>query len=197
MGEGLLRQRRNLLITAILLWIMKYGGVTFSKVSFVGFDIAFKNPNALILSIWVAFAYFLFRYYQYFSDEGVKKLQSVFHYAIESKCEPIIRNLVKEKYPKNTNGYYSYASLKHNSWIFKVEIPNTIYNEGEYIGGGSFELTIKRSQLWKGIVSAIMDSVLRNSVVTDYLLPLVVACYVLYYSGADDWRGSFLNFFNN
>lgn len=184
MGEGLLRQRRNLIITSVLLWVMKYGGVTFTKFSFVGFDIQFKNPNVLILSIWISFAYFLFRYYQYFSDEGIKKLQNVFIIAFENKCAPIIRNLVKEKFPTNNDAIsYSYESLKRNSWV---------YNGHGLNGGVSFELTIGRWQLRKGIMSAIMDSVFRNSVVTDYILPLMIACFVLYYCGADDWRGSFL-----
>ncbi len=193
MGEGLLRQRRNLMIASILLWIMKYGGVTFSKVSFVGFDIAFKNSNALILAIWIAFAYFLFRYYQYFSDEGVKNLQSVFSQAIQNKCAPIIRSLVEEKFPASHAPFgYRYDFLKQNAWIYKG---NTLNNGGH--NSTPFELPIARWKLWKGIMSAIMDSVFRNSVVTDYLLPLVVACFVLYYCGVDDWKGSFLNFFSN
>lgn len=186
MGEGLLRQRRNLIITSILLLVMKYGGVTFTKFSFVGFDIQFKNPNVLILSIWIAFAYFLYRYYQYFSDEGINKLQSVFIRAFENKCAPIIRNLVTEKFPNNNNNTvsYSYDALKKNSWVYK----------GYTINGfsTSFELPIGQWQLWKGIVSAIIDSIFRNSVVTDYLLPLLIACFVLYYCGVDDWSGSFL-----
>lgn len=190
MGEGLLRQRRNLMIASILLWIMKYGGVNFSKISIVGFDLEFKNPNALILSLWIAFGYFLFRYYQYFSDEGVKKLQSVFNEAYESKCKPIIRTLVEENYPTNTHKNYSYFILKSNSWIYK----GAILNEGGR-DTTPFEFPIERWQLWKGIMSAIMDSIFRNSVVTDYILPLLIACTVLYYCGVDDWKGSFLNIF--
>lgn len=200
MSEGLLRQRRNLMITSILLWIMKYGGVTFTKFSFVGFDITLKNPNVLILSLWIAFAYFLFRYYQYFSDEGVKKLQSVFSGTIENKCEPIIRNLVKEKFPTNNDAIrYSYAFLKRDSWIYKGHALGSEFDPitGTNIGSGHFELPIKRSQLWKGIVFAMIDTIFRNSVVTDYLLPFAVACFVLYYCGVDDWRGSFLIFFGH
>lgn len=48
MGDGLLRQRRNLITTCVLLWLMKYGGVSFSKFSLAGFDVEFKNPEALI-----------------------------------------------------------------------------------------------------------------------------------------------------
>ena len=193
MGDGLLRQRRNLIITCVLLWVMKYGGVSFSKFSLAGFDIVFKNPNVLILSIWIAFAYFLCRYYQYFSDEGIDKLQRIFGEAFEQKCEPIIRHLVKEKFPTNNDALrYSYAFLKRDRWVYK----------GQAIGGydptyGSsineeFELAISRWKLSRGILSAILDSVFRNSVVTDYLLPFAFAGFILLYCGANDWSGSFL-----
>lgn len=195
MGEGILRQRRNLLITCVLLWVMKYGGVTFSKFSLAGFDVAFKNPDALVLSIWIAFAYFLYRYYQYFSDEGVDKLQRVFNAALEKKCEPIIQSLVKSKFPTNNDAIrYSYAFLKRDRWVYKGHALGGEYDPstGTVIGNEHFELAIGRRKLWKGILSGVMDSIFRNSVVTDYLLPFVLAFFILYYCGTNDWSGSFL-----
>jgi hypothetical protein len=193
MGEGLLRQRRNLIIACALLWVMKYGGVTFSKFSLAGFDVVFKNPNALILSIWIAFAYFLYRYYQYFSDEGIGKLQRVFSAALEQKCEPIIGHLVKEKFPTSNDVVrYSYAFLKINRWIYKGQAKGGYDPTYGSAINEQFELAISRWKLWKGILPAVIDSVFRNSVVTDYLLPFALACFILYYCGANDWSGSFL-----
>lgn len=193
MGEGLLRQRRNLIIACLLLWVMKYGGVTFSKFSFVGFDVVFKNPNALILSIWIAFAYFLFRYYQYFSDEGIAKLQQTFDTALENKCRPIITHLVKQQFPANNDALlYSYAFLKRDRWKYRVQTLSPYDSATGSAGNEQFEMTISRWKLWKGILSAVLDSVLRNSVVTDYLLPFGLACFILYYCGTNDWSGSFL-----
>ena len=86
--------------------------------SFAGFDVEFANPDAVILAIWIAFAYFLYRYYQYFSDEGIENLRKVFARALENKCESIIKNLVKEKFPTNNDAIrYSYSSLRSNGWL--------------------------------------------------------------------------------
>lgn len=195
MTEGLLRQRRNLFITCVLLWVMKYGGVTFTKFSLAGFDVVFARPGVLILAIWVAYAYFLYRYYQYFSKEGVLKLKSVFAEALEEKCEPVIRSLVKRAHPHyNVALRRNFATLRGNGWIYQGQdlIPD---------GGGTirevppFELRIAPWKLSGGVVRAILDSIFRNSVVTDYLLPFAFADYILWYCGALDWYGSPLQFF--
>lgn len=189
--EGLLRQRRNLIITCALLWLMKYGGVTFSKFSLAGFDVTFGNPEALTLSLWIAFVYFLFRYYQYFSSEGVATLTKVLGQALEVKCAPRIRSLVKSECPDNHDAVgYSYQHLKNWQWVYR----------GQKIGGdslgqqvivGAIELPISKWKLRNGIAAALLDTTFRNSVVTDYLLPFIFAAGIIWYCGANDWRGSF------
>lgn len=200
MGDGLLRQRRNLITTCVLLWMLKYGGISFSKFSIAGFDVEFSNPDALITAIWIGFAYFLYRYYQYFSDEGIKKLQRVFSEAFEQKCNPIIRHLVTSSYPTNNHNIgYSFAALRNCDWLYKGHALGNGYDSdtGSVPGSEHFELKIKLRQLWNGIFSAIVDSIFRNSVVTDYLLPFALACYVLYYCGTGDWKGSFIRLWLN
>lgn len=195
MGEGLQRQRRNLITVGILLWMLKYGGVTFTKFSFAGFDVEFANPDAVILAIWIAFAYFLYRYYQYFSDEGIENLRKAFARALENKCEPIIKNLVKEKFPTNNDAIpYSYSSLRSNGWLYQGHALGGPYDPatGTMIGNEHFALPIERRELWKGVLAAVIDSIFRNSVVTDYLLPFAFAFFILYYCGSNDWDGSFL-----
>lgn len=197
MGEGLLRQRRNLIITSVLLWLMKYGGISFEKISFVGFDLKFKNPHALTAAIWIAFFYFLYRFYQYFSDEGVGNLNKVFHQAFEKKCKPVICGIVEKQYPNNQymTYPYSYANLKMKGGIMNGESLDGVAEDGSSIRT-SFEIPISRSMLWKPIYFAITDSIFRNSVVTDYLLPFFLAGVVIYYCGSNNWDGSFLRLFN-
>lgn len=197
MGEGLLRQRRNLITVSVVLWLLKYGGVTVSKFELAGFDIVLKKPEAFILSIWIAFAYFLYRYYQYFADEGVEKLQKVFAASIERKCEPLIRSLVKKAHPTNNDAHlYSYAFLKRDGWLYKGHALGEGYDTAtsSIPGNQYFELAIRRRQLWKGILLSMLDSIFRNSVVTDYLLPFAIAGFIIFYCGSNDWNGSFVQF---
>jgi len=194
MGEGLLRQRRNLITTCVLLWIMKYGGITFTKFSLAGFDVALKNPDSLTVAIWIAFSYFLYRYYQYFSDEGVSKLHGVFSSALENRCEPAIREYVMKEYPTNKEPIrYSYMILKVNGWVYRGRTLGGYEPTTGQVNDEQFEIKIDRWMLRKVIFIALMDSIFRNSVVTDYLLPFALAGGVLFYCGSNDWSGSFLH----
>lgn len=78
MNEGLLRQRRNLFTVCVLLWAFKYGQVQFTKMSVAGFDITFNRPEVLYLSLWAAFGYFFYRYYQYFVRHGEHEVTTLF-----------------------------------------------------------------------------------------------------------------------
>lgn len=196
MNEGLLRQRRNLIIVCIFLWIMKFGGVatTFSKLSFAGLDIEFKNPDALIQTIWIAFAYFFFRYYQYFVTDGIKVLHQVLNEVYEQRCSPVIQQFVKKKIhlndiKKSNNPYYKYKNLKINDWMFRYS-PKT--NSGDHY---THEFKITRWMLKKQILFAWIDVFFRNKASTDYLLPFFLSFFILYYCGSNDWNGSFLRFF--
>lgn len=195
MNEGLCRQRRNLMIVCIILWILKDGDVTFSELNIIGLNIKFKNPDAVYQFIWIAYAYFFYRYYQYFSNEGIKSLRLVFNDAFEIKCSPFIRKFVKKEIPSLDNAMlFSYAYWKNNGWKSTIDYTQPDCRDPDY--GTSItskvDLNLNPWILWKGILSAIIDSIFRNSVVTDYLFPFVFAGFIPYYCGSNDWSGSFL-----
>lgn len=193
MGEGLLRQRRNLLIVCILLWFARYAGVTLNKANFAGFDVEIKNMDAMFTALWIAFAYFLYRYYQYFADEGVTNITRTIQKAFEEHCNPKIKELVKETQPESNDGVnYSYAVLKHWQWIYQGQcyIKN---DKGENVRLDNFQLPIQRWQLRREIALALIDAVVRKSAVTDYLLPFAIAAGIIWYCGDAAWKGSFVN----
>ena len=203
MNEGLLRQRRNLIAVCVLLWVMKYGGVTFTKFSFVGFDIAFKNPNALTTTIWIAFTYFFYRYYQYITSEEIRKLSQGYKESTNSKCKPKIEEIILKCDPSHVSGgYCSFSHLRSNKWTYEWQSSMT-KEECEALGEPeppaysskmvSRSVLITPWMLRKQIINAVVDSTLRHSVVTDYLLPFFLAIGVLYYCGSPDWARSFFN----
>lgn len=170
---------------------MKYGGVSFTKFSLAGFDVSFQKPEALITSLWIAFGYFLYRYYQYFSVEGVSKLKEIFETSLEVKCEPIISRIVMNEYPAHSgSGRCSYNLLKQWKWVYHGQIINTDQTGNKAVE--NFKVLIRKRQLVRGIIFAFLDTVFRNSVVTDYLLPFMLSVFVIWYCGSDNWEGSFL-----
>ena len=145
MSEGLLRQRRNLFITCALLWFMKYGGVRLHKMALAGFDVELARPEVMTLALWIAFAYFLYRYYQYFASDGLPKLESEYSKAFETKCMPLIKNRVMAAYPRLHNDPdYRYFMLKQNGWIIKGHQKAVPGPDGKTPITDPFELPISR-----------------------------------------------------
>ena len=71
--EFFTRQRRNLLITSVVLWFVTYHGIQPNKVlNFFGFTINFEEPINAPLILFVMVFYFLLRYYQFASGHWYK-----------------------------------------------------------------------------------------------------------------------------
>lgn len=70
MSADLLRQRRNLLVSSLALTAIDLAGATLKKdVSVLGTALEFANPERVVWGLWVLWAYFLVRYWQYFNEE--------------------------------------------------------------------------------------------------------------------------------
>lgn len=193
MTEGLLRQRRNLFICCILLWAMKFGGISLTKISLAGFELSFKNPDVITLSIWLAFAYFFYRYYQYFIADGMEKLHAEKEFLLNKYCNEKIKYLYDKYRPsQKCECNYTFSNLKSQKWIITFSEHNDWEGNLEVMGTKK----INKLSLFKGGTQACMHIVFRSTVVTDYLLPFFFAFGILYYCGKNDWQGSFINFFN-
>jgi hypothetical protein len=183
MSDHLLRQRRNLIITCVLLWVLKYGGITISKFSLGGFEVAIKNPAALTLALWLAFFYFLYRYAQYFYTEGCGALTQVLDAALDERCAPRMRKIVEEKHPESDDfNQFNYKLLKTRNWLYQGQCLR--YETAAQVGEGrhqDIEMPIKRGQLRAERVSAYWHTFVVHNVGTDYILPFLLAAFVLLY----------------
>ena len=72
-SEGLLRQRRNLLLTSLLMPIFFLSGASIEKINLLGTIITVQSPEIIKYSIVVLFAYFFLRYWQYYQEETYVK----------------------------------------------------------------------------------------------------------------------------
>jgi hypothetical protein len=193
MSEGLLRQRRNLILTAVLLWLMKFGGVKFSKFSLAGFDVEFARPEALTICLWIAFFYFLYRYYQYFVPEGIPKLQADFENTLNRYAQTTLDRYVFKQEPDWSKGTRTPLSvLWKRHWVYEAE---SLIRDPDGVARKTQPFEIK-VPWWKFVhlaLATMLNLLIRTSLATDYLLPLVLAGYVLWYCGTAEWSGSFLN----
>jgi hypothetical protein len=66
LSPGLLRQRRNLMITSVLMPLFLLSGASLEEITLLGTKIAVENPSVIYVGISVIFAYTFIRYYQYY-----------------------------------------------------------------------------------------------------------------------------------
>ena len=104
MNDGLVRQRRNLFVSGILLLIFCYGDVEISGLSILNMKLSsFKNENLLPVGLWIIFGYFFIRYFQYFYGHGLVAIRNKLEELQEKCCSPLIEKHVREKYPYLNN----------------------------------------------------------------------------------------------
>ena len=196
MNEPLLRQRRNLFTTSALLFVLRGAGITVTKFTLAGFEVSVANPGFIYGCLWAVFGYFLYRYYQYFTAEGLTKLRETFAGVLDEKSSAAIYARVKASVPEVEPGLnYTYRILKNSNWSYRAQRPER-NTDGAIVQLHTVEVPISRWDLRFPIARALAEINLRNSVVTDYLLPFFVAGFVIWYCGRGEWLGSFASIFS-
>jgi hypothetical protein len=75
------RQRRNIIALSLFLLVYQSLGVELEKINLFGNELRVLNPDYVSKVMWVIYAYFLIRYYQYFhdtTDRGVKEAYDLY-----------------------------------------------------------------------------------------------------------------------
>jgi hypothetical protein len=183
MSEGLIRQRRNLFSASCVLIFLKFAEVEISRLSFLGLDFEkLGNPSALYLAIWVFFFYFMFRYYQYYAQEGNARLSRYFYEEMERRVMRRVRQLADEVKEQSNFHPHQLSTLENGGWKIRVT-----YDGGEdEVGGRKTEvenIMFPIRELNKYRILSLKNMTLHTSAVTDYILPFIVAIGTLLYCG--------------
>lgn len=70
LAEGFVRQRRALVATSVALSAFVGLGARLDNIEFLGNTLTLAAPLSVATPLWIAWGYFLIRYYQYFRDLG-------------------------------------------------------------------------------------------------------------------------------
>ena len=197
MSDGLLRQRRNLISISCVLVFVKFSGVKIDHLSFLSIDFgALDNPSAIYIAIWTAFFYFLFRYYQYFTQEGLRKLKQQYYECQEARIFRYVEALAKSIDARANHHPAQLKALENENWKFRVTYPGDQNPET-----GEIETTVKnfvvpKSVIYKKMFVSVCEASVNTSAITDYILPFLIAAFALVYCffGADS---SLLQAFRN
>ncbi|MCU7843311.1 MAG: hypothetical protein KZQ93_05680 [Candidatus Thiodiazotropha sp. (ex Monitilora ramsayi)] len=181
MSDGLTRQRRNLISISCILIFLKFAGVEISELTFLGLDFSkLGNPSALYLVIWVFFGYFLFRYYQYFSQEGKARLSRYYYEEMNKHVMNRSRELannVKEGANFHPN---QLSTLKSDKWVIRVTHSGVKNDAGERDPIVEY-VKFPINELKKYRVVSFLNINFHTSAMTDYILPFLVATVALIY----------------
>ena len=195
MTEDLRRQRRNLMVVSFILCFMKYGGIVITKTTLFGTEIQFANISAIYLALWLIWLYFCMRYYQYFMQEGVWKIRFSLNDMLTEKCRGKIKSLVTAKHPdaQGSSQMFDYNILKKVNWysilfIGQEPIKNDVYDQSK-----KFEMNIPIWLLWKEIMKSYYHVFFNQSIMTDYVFPVLFALFTFTYCNLGNWDGKILN----
>ena len=169
MEEGdILRQRRNLVAMSCLLIIFDLAKVEVAKVGVLGTDLIIGDVRVLAISMWVVWAYFLLRYYQFWRKErphlSVAIYEQVgqyaYNYAHSHKLPGTERNA---------------PSLHRPNWIrgWRIEVQSYKAGTGGMMTESITPVSPILALLWKA--RAWIRVAVHTPYFTEYALPLVLA----------------------
>jgi hypothetical protein len=173
MSDGLLRQRRNLMLVSCMLILFDGAGAKLEKVSVLGNELTAARPLALAIGAWIVWAYLLVRYLQYLGAEGNLGITD----AIDEKMLGYVksaRSLTPLVDEIGQQPYWVLAPVAPLRW--KVTLQH--YSpESSSVLESVHEITFLSGLWWR--LRAIVSVSWRTPKVTDYVLPLMLAALAL------------------
>lgn len=187
LSQDTIRQRRNLIITSLLLIFIKIADVKFgNQVSFLGATLTIGKPSVILNCIWLFEAYFLWRFYQYFStDKAYSSLISQFGDYLERYTLIKIVQLICK--PRNLKGLvgdgHTYKSLtRKDLFTYTVEATLSIdYLPSDGIEKRQTEIVqISVIKLEFLRLLAVIGFLFKARIITDYFIPYMLVIFALY-----------------
>ena len=128
-SEGILRQRRNLLISSIILPLFFFSGAEIEKTNLLGTIIKIENPLIIKISLVGLFIYFLWRYWQYYLEETwIQDMhRTIKNYIYSHESKALDRKARKKASFLNQDILnVSLAPNKHSFGLVFANIPDTL-----------------------------------------------------------------------
>lgn len=171
------RQRRNLLVTSLLLFFAKSYGLQYPEMNILGNKFEFETPLDVSFLLLIFLIYFLLRYYQFFRDIGDKGFYKEFEVRSRKLGAERAEKVFKAKYKNDFNKKISKSKLYDlKSWAavveYKTEGNAPVYQEKILLG--KFDQLLIFIQVWWSIT-------IHTPLVTEFYLPFVLGLLALSY----------------
>jgi hypothetical protein len=184
MSEPTLRQRRNLLLSSMVLIIFFHGQVEFvSEVKLLGTTLKVTNSDFIFPSLITLLLYFAYRFYQYFHvDEAYSVARSQYKALLKVKMHFIINQFVANNLPQGVNShsygvdYEKLVRTKPLDGKYPISVP---YHENNTFETQNVELLLPASLFRFKKYPVILNFLIKKKIITDYYLPYLFGSYAL------------------
>ena len=189
--DGFVRQRRNLIGTSLALFLYEKLGIVIDSINILGNTARITDPSSVTALLWIAWGYFLLRYYQYFRDMPDKGLSGAYHGWLSPLAKRVarktfIRSVVgHEEFGGNTP-HFTFKTLdvyraytrpwELGLWELEIEADVTYEIEGgvEARSLGKRRLNLSWKELAIAKVRSLLHVGLNTHFVTEYFLPFLI-----------------------
>ena len=203
LSDGLLKQRRNLLVTSLLLLFLQQSGATIEGLSVAGTSLKFSNPKAIYQGLWLLFFYFNLRYFQHYLDEGHIKFNSVWDSKFSKNARERAEVYVKKKVVESgitgeIDGLPDHALRQIPG--FKWQVDRGYIKWRDTAGGNDFfkhDINIPFRILWRSVIKTSYQIIMLGSSFTNYAIPFLLSAIAFASCGFSEWSGSLLKLLFN
>ena len=195
-GDGLLRQRRNLILASTVILFLSISGATITKnATFLFATLEVAKIHYLYIALWFVWWWFLYRYHQYYKQEGAVLVKEAVNRRLTEAIHHYLNRLAEsEQIGKSSsdNGYRHYQEATRKSF-FRICAQLGIQKNDSY---GARSVVYDWEEIdprffWKQLIHTYYDFLMRRSEFTDYLFPMFFAVIVFVYAYfMSDWDGS-------
>ena len=181
LSAGLLRQRRNLILTSSALIFLHYAQAEINSFQILGLSATFKRPEMVVVGLNLMTFYFFYRYWLYFIQEPSFGIRSEFFRRLNQYARSKVTTLRDIEYPDG-KGMEIFEDLGiRNTSLFTWSI--MVGTTKDDVGGSKTDyLSVSINQVWLQALKAGILAIIARSFFTDYIFPLILAVFALYIS---------------
>ncbi len=179
-SPGLLRQRRNVFVTSLLVIFIFVAGAKISAVNTPIATVTFERLEIVPWFLLLFQVYYLVRFYQYLRQEENLHIIDTFYSQWRGYSFQKLIKLKDASFPdsRQYGGEFDFQRMKKlDRWRREVAVTVAQSSYGEPLEK-TFEINVR--SFWLESVRAIFFVIFSRSYVTDYLLPFVVGAVGLY-----------------
>lgn len=197
LSEGFTRQRRNLFLANVALIYFAVAKVNVAQITFAGFNFnAFENPTVFLSFLWIAWGYFLYRYFLYFIAEALSPIYQVWDRDFNRFVSPLILRIVEDQYgpTRRFSEGNIYRQTRSSNLIYSGSVDVEycdIKDRHVYTRGFPFKKKLTRWQILGKETQAFFYFCFFSKPVTDYILLFFLSTATIIFSGfISEWEGN-------